>query len=572
MITRRTFLTLGAGLALTRRLAWSKMHVGGKIAHAPLLDPKRQPQFVTPLPIPPVAQPVVPGTLHYELAVTQFQHDLGLRDARTGEPLMTTVWGYGRSCPGPTIEARRGRPITVRWTNSLVEQGRPLPPFLPIDTSIHWASPKGWPHGGVPLVTHLHGGHTEPESDGYPDAWFTPGFAERGADFVKETYAYANDQDTGTLWYHDHALGLTRLNVYAGLAGFYLLRDAWEDSLGLPSGPYEIPLVIQDRMFFADGSLAYPARSEEERAPYPSVLPEFFGDFILVNGKAWPVLDVEPRKYRFRLLNGSDSRFYRLFLAPQLAFHQIGGDGGLLDAPVRVNRLLLAPAERADAVVDFSASHLRGRTLILRNDAPGPFPNGNVPDRRTAGRVMAFRVGRQPVNDASVLPTKLRSEPISRLIANAPARELILGEGKDEFDRLKALLGTARDGMLTWHDPITENPTLGAVEAWDIYNTTPDTHPVHLHLVHFQIVQRQKFKARVDRASGRLADVRHIGQPRPPPRAEAGWKDTVRMNPGEVTRIVARFDIPGRYVWHCHILSHEDHEMMRPFHVGPMIP
>lgn len=554
------------------RPVWSEMHTGGKIAHALLLDPKLQPQFVNPLPIPAVAQPVAPGTSRYELAVTQFRQDLGLRDARTGEPLMTTVWGYGRSCPGPTIEARRGQPITVRWINDLVEQGRPLPSILPVDTSIHWANPKGWPQGGVPLVTHLHGGHTEPESDGYPDAWFTPGFAARGEDFVKETYAYANDQEAGTLWYHDHALGVTRLNVHAGLAGFYLLRDAWEDDLGLPSGPYEIPLMIQDRMFFADGSLAYPARSEEERAPDPSVVPEFFGDFILVNGRAWPVLDVEPRKYRFRLLNASDSRFYNLFFAPQLVLHQIGGDGGFLDAPVRVKRLLLSPAERADVVVDFSAPHLRGRTLILRNDAPGPYPKGDAPDARTAGRVMAFRVGKQPVEDTGVLPVRLRPEPISRLVANAPVRELILGEGEDEFGRLKAMLGTARDGMLTWHDPITENPALGAVEAWDVYNTTPDTHPVHLHLVHFQIVHRQKFKARVDRATGRLSDVRRIGNPRPPRPSESGWKDTVRMNPGEVTRIVARFDIAGRYVWHCHILSHEDHEMMRPFHVGPMTP
>jgi spore coat protein A len=557
---------------MTSRPAWSEPHAGGKIAHTLLLDPRRQPQFVSPLPVPAVARPVAPGAAHYELAVTQFRQDVGLLDVRTGQPLLTTLWGYGGSFPGPTFEARRDAPITVRWTNDLVDNGRALPSLLPVDTSIHWADPKGWPVGGVPVVTHLHGGHTEPESDGYPDAWFTPGFAACGEDFVKETYAYANDQRAATIWYHDHALGMTRLNVCAGLAGFYLLRDEWESSLGLPDGQYEIPLMIQDRMFFEDGSLAYPAQSDEASAPYPSVLPEFFGDFILVNGKTWPLLDVEPRKYRLRMLNASDSRFYRLFFSPQLAFHQIGSDGGLLDAPVRVNRLLLSPAERADVVVDFSLPHLRGRTLILRNDARSPYPNGDAPDPRTAGRVMAFRIGGQPALDSSVLPDRLRPEPIARLVPDAPVRELLLGEGKDEFGRLKALLGTARDGLLTWHDPITETPALGSVEAWDIYNTTPDTHPVHLHLVHFQVVHRQKFKAQVDKASSRLVNIRRMGLPRPPPPSEAGWKDTVRMNPGEVTRIVARFDKPGRYVWHCHILSHEDHEMMRPFHVGPTAP
>ena len=401
MITRRTFLKLGAGLAIAPRPAWSEMRAGEKIAHALLLDPKQQPQFVAPLPIPAVAQPVSPGATHYELAVSQFCQDFGLRDARTGEPLMTTVWGYGRSCPGPTIEARAGQPITVRWTNDLVEQGRPLPSFLPVDTSIHWANPKGWPQGGVPLVTHLHGGHTEPESDGYPDAWFTPGFAERGEDFVKETYAYANDQEAATLWYHDHALGVTRLNVYAGLAGFCLLRDAWEDSLGLPSGPYEIPLLIQDRMFFADGSLAYPAQSEEKRAPALSVLPEFFGDFILVNGKSVAGARCRAQKVPLQIAERIGLALLQLVLCAAARPPPDRRRRSPADAPVRVNWLLLSPAERADVVVDFSAPHLRGRTLVLRNNAPGPYPNWDRLDARTAGRVMAFRVGKQRVEDGA---------------------------------------------------------------------------------------------------------------------------------------------------------------------------
>jgi spore coat protein A len=231
------------------------------------------------------------------------------------------VWGYGTATqsptyPGRTIETTVNTPITVRWTNNLLDDfGQPLPHLLPVDTSLHWAQPNNYPYSGVPVVTHLHGGHSESASDGLPEFWFTPGFAETGPQWVKETYSYENDQRAATLWYHDHALGITRLNVYAGMAGFYLLRDGQDtglpdNSLGLPAGKYEVPVVIQDRMFTEDGQLYYPSEPEVEGAPAPSVLPEFFGDHILVNGQAWPVLDVEPTVYRFRLLNGSDSRFY----------------------------------------------------------------------------------------------------------------------------------------------------------------------------------------------------------------------------------------------------------------------
>ena len=402
----------------------------------------------------------------------------------------------------------------------------------------------------------------ESASDGDPEAWFTPGYAERGPAFAKEVYEYANEQEAATLWYHDHALGFTRLNVGAGLAGFYLLRDENEARLGLPGGPYEIPLVLQDRSFAPDGSLYLNAHAEAAGAPYPSIQPEQFGRGILVNGMLWPFEAVEPRRYRLRLLNGSDSRFYALSFEPALGFTLIGTDGGFLESPVTLQRLVLAPAERADVIVDFSAA--RGKEVRLLNSAPTPFPSGSAPSPRTTGRVMAFRVGAGGVKDASRIPDRLRAEPLARLAPTAPARRLVLFEGKDEHGRLKTLLGTAQEGAMNWHDPVTEDPELNAVEIWEFFNTTPDTHPMHVHLVHFQVLGHRRFEADVEE-NGALRSVRWLEAERAPLRAERGPKDTVRVPPGTCTRIIARFDRPGRFVWHCHILSHEDHEMMRPF-------
>jgi spore coat protein A len=527
----------------------------------PLLDMRRQKPFQNRLPRPSLAAPQ-PGTRHYEIAARQFRRWLGLIEPRTGTPLETTLWGYDGQYPGPTIEARRGEPVTVRWVNALSADGRPLPHLLPIDRTVHIAHPREGASAGVPIVTHLHGGRVEAASDGDPEAWFTPGFAQRGPAFSKQIYEYANMQDAATLWYHDHALGLTRLNVGAGLAGFYLVRDETEDRLGLPAGPYEIPLLIQDRSFAADGSLYIETHSDQPGAPHPSIQPEQFGTAILVNGMLWPFEDIEARRYRLRLLNGSDSRFYTLFFEPALHFTLIGTDGGLLDSPVVLTRLTLAPAERADVIVDFSRA--RGKEVRLLNTAPTPFPKGDAPDPRTTGRVMAFRVRADAVHDTSRIPDTLRSESLPRLEPTAPARELILFEGKDAHGRLKTQLGTARHGVLNWHDPVTEDPLLNAVEVWDIHNTSPDTHPIHVHLVHFQVLGHRRFKGRVA-DNGVLSDVRWLESERPPLRDERGPKDTVRVPAGTRTRIIARFDRPGRYVWHCHILSHEDHEMMRPF-------
>lgn len=533
--------------------------------------------------------------------------DLGLRD-EFGNVLPTVVWGYGMegnpaypvSYPGPTFLAMKNKKVKVTWKNQLPYSYGHL---LPVDQTLHWAHYHGYPMHGIPAVTHLHGGHSESASDGIPEAWFTYNFSVKGPDFVKEEYEYKNDQEAGTLWYHDHALGITRLNVYAGLAGFYLLRDKNEMDLIqaniLPSGAYEKGIVIQDRMFYANGQLYFPSKGEEDEdcavpspapVPSPSVLPEFFDDpektFILVNGKAWPYLDVEPRKYRFRVLNGSDSRFYVLEFDNNMNFYQIGTDVGLLPLPQERNQFIIAPGERFDLVVDFSGHD--GENITLLNFGPDePFRSEDVIEEpantTTTGLIMQFRVN-QPLSatpNATVdANTSLRAA-IPALIENAPRRQLVLFEARDQYCRLRPMLGTLQDGSLLWDEPVTENPGLNNTEVWEIYNATMDAHPIHLHLVSFQILNREPFfgmaeDVGLDPISGgtkqMLVNPILSGNVIAPPDNERGWKDTGIVPPGHVMRVIARFDKPGEYVWHCHILSHEDHEMMRPFHVGPLTP
>ncbi len=547
-----------------------------------LLNPVQQPKFVNPLPVPSVIDGRNGG--FFTIGISQFDQWLGLVNPTSMQPLPTKVWGYNGSYPGPTILAKKDFPIDVFWRNNLVNgSNQPLPHLLPIDSSIHWAfnQDENWRQHGIPVVTHLHGGHTESASDGLPDAWFTPNFSLKGHGFVKGDllpYHYSNTQEAATIWYHDHALGITRLNVYAGLAGYYLITDANEMNLQasgkLPAAPYDLGLAIQDRMFTDKGQLFYPSAPEEEEAyeqPAPSILPEFFGDFILVNGMTWPVLEVEPRQYRFRILNGSDSRFYNLFLSGKQVIQQIGSDNGLLPAPVAQTQVLIGPGERKDIVLDFADPALWGQTIIVRNNAKTPFPKGSAVDPNTTGLIMVFRVTKplDPIYPLTQLPATLRA-PIVPLSTTLPARKLILFEAEDEYDRLKPMLGTVDDGVLAFHDPITENPMLNSTEIWEIYNETMDAHPIHLHLVRSQLINRQKFHADINEENGKPANIRLLGQPKTPDAEEQGWKDTWIMYPGEVTRIIATFDMEGLYAWHCHILSHEDHEMMRPLYVGEM--
>lgn len=539
------------------------------------LEPTSQTKYVNELPIPELMQPVSPGSDHYQVSISQFKQELGIYD-EWGNPLETTVWGYNGHYPGPTIETYKDQPIWVKWDNRLIdEEGYPLEHPLKIDKTIHWANPLH----GIPIVTHLHGGHTEWESDGAPDAWYTPYLEEKGSLWRKAEYYYDNSQEAATLWYHDHAVGITRLNVYMGLSGFYLLRDAHEDGLMLPSGEYEVPLVIQDRSFYRNGELYYPYGYEEledpltqplpPNSPGVTVLPEMFGDFILVNGKVWPYFEVEPRKYRLRILNGSDSRFYDLNV-PGVTFYQIGSDGGLLNAPLEAHKLLIGPAERLDVIADFSAPDLVGKTLIMRNTARSPFPFGDTPNPNTTGQIMAFKVIKPLNTDVPDynIPSSLRN-PIAALEDQKDVRKLVLFEGTDDYGRLKPLLGTVAEGPRLWTDAITENPIKDDVEDWEIYNTTDDAHPIHLHLVQFQVVNTQRFDKRKFE-SGDPSSIELLGQPRPPSQKNAGWKDTYIVYPGEVARVRAKFDREGFYVWHCHILSHEDNDMMRPFYVGEM--
>lgn len=539
------------------------------------LDPRTQSKFVNPLPVPSVIDGRSGGTI--TMSISQFYQDLGLRDPVTGAPMLTPVWGYNGTYPGPTVLARKNVPLNVYWLNNLYDPStlKPLSHLLPIDTTIEWAL-KGvsdWRQYGVPVVTHLHGGHTEAESDGGPLSWYTPFFTKKGAEFYKgqnEPFAYANDQNAATIWYHDHAFGITRLNVYCGLAGFYILTDDNEQKLKaenkLPAGPYDIGLAIQDRMFTTDGKLFYPAELEERNEPSPSIVPEFFGNFILVNGKTWLVLEVEPRQYRFRMLNGSDSRFYNLFLSSGKPFLQIGTDQGLLPLPLQVNQILLAPGERKEVIIDFSDPLLWGQTIILRNNAKTPYPVGDAVNPKTTGQVMAFRVNK-PLNTTiplSSLPATLLP-PITPLVQDGPIRKLLLFEGEDEFERIEPMLGTVEGGKMDLDDPVTENIKLNDTEIWEFYNTTVDAHPIHLHLVKFQVISHQKFSGTLDATTGKLTNIHLIGQPQLYNLNQNGWKDTHIVPPGEVTRVIAKFDRPGKYVWHCHILSHEDHDMMRPF-------
>lgn len=524
-----------------------------------LLDPLTQPRFVNLLTKPAVMPPTTPGGTHYEVPIVQVQQNLGLINPNNGQPLLTTVWGYNGTYPGPTIEAQRDQPITVHWNNQLISNGTPLPHLLANELM------QPLPATGVPLVTHLHGGHTPSTSDGLPEAWATPNYAETGPDFRRQVYQYPNDQPASTLWYHDHAMTMTRLNVYAGLAGFYLIREPFESSLNLPAGNYEIPLAIQDRSFNDDGSLAYPPMN---------MMSGSVGNFILVNGKAWPALDVEPRKYRFRILNGSDSRFLNLGMtvsgggtAP--IFYQLGTDQGFLEQSRTASSILMGSAERTDVIIDFSDPALAGKSIILTNSAPIPFPNGSNPNSATVGQLMAFRVTKPLIGtDTSQVPTTLR--PLPNLGTPVRTRQLLLSFGAGMMG-VGAFLGTVADGRLMYADGVTETPNRGDTEIWEFYNSTPSSHPVHMHLTPFQVLSRQGFTATVE-SNGALSNIQLVGSPSPPLPEHAGEKDTIIVEPGQVVRVLAKFDRPGEYVWHCHMLAHEDNEMMRPIMVnGPAL-
>ncbi len=662
MVNRRDFLKFSLAMGGGLYLATHGRFLQRAFAQIPggTLPPGDVDKFVLPLVKPPAMPPshISNNNELYKIAVRQFSQ----RILSPPHP-ETTVWGYGSvdfpgtvaqggtfNYPAFTIEANWNRKVSVEWRNELVDAyGNYLPHLLPVDPTLHWANPPGGmkdrdtrpsftttpgPYTGpVPIVTHVHGAHTNEDSDGYPEAWYLPvannipnGYAETGTfyDYFMKKYKrewdpgtasfnYQNDQRATTLWYHDHSLGMTRLNVYAGPAGFYLIRGGaddvvldWRDGTPAilpgvapgvgddPLGEYgEIPIVIQDRSFNVNGSLFYPdtrAFFDEYAGPYipdtpfsPIWNPEFFGNMMVTNGFTWPYLEVEPRRYRFRFLNGCDSRFLILqFEHPGVEVWQIGAEGGFLPAPVRLNdypypgstgggaTILLALAERADVIVDFSAAaNTSFRLLNLGPDEP--FGGGEIgldfdsSDPDSTGQVMEFRVSAGPVADPTTPPQYLQLPGFTPLGPSTNTQYLSLNEEAVEpIGPTAALLGTydpatGQPTPLLWSKPITENPAVGATEEWIIRNVTEDAHPIHVHLVQFQVVGRQ--------AIGGGPSVAGSNNPLA---WETGFKDTVIAYPGEDTTIKARFDNPGLFVWHCHILEHEDNEMMRPYHVGPI--
>jgi spore coat protein A len=513
--------------------------------------PAKLDRYIDPLPIP---KRIAPFATHkdkdiYRIRMMEFKGQLH------SQLPPSTLWGYEAQYPGPVIEAFRDRPIEVHWENHL-----PMRHVFTVDPHIHGAMP---PTPAVRTVPHLHGARTRSASDGLPEKWFTPGTSAQ--------YSYPNTQQAATLWYHDHAIGITRLNVYAGLSGFYLLRDEEERAMNLPAGAYEIPLLIQDRMVDESGQLVYSPTHEDGVKLPPGVWgPEFFGNLPVVNGAVYPFCEVEPRPYRFRVLNGANSRFFNLFfnlanhvtdIPALIPIHQIGTDGGFLTKPAAVNKLLLGPAERADIIIDFSGHE--GKTVTLCNDAAAPFPGWSMSmvhhDR--LNELMQFRVNRPLValKSAFVMPTASSFSRIDGSSSSA-TRDFVLSEQLDDQGHS---LGV-RINSKGYDDPVTEVVKLGTTETWRFINTTDDAHPMHLHLVQFQIVQRQQFNA-IALAKGRL---QMVGMSRPPAPNESGWKDTAIVNPQDVLTILVRFDgYAGRYVFHCHMLEHEDNDMMRPFEV-----
>ena len=529
VITRRSFLgrsgLLAATLATQRTLLRGAAHVPRNMPGA--LDVSTLAPFVDPLPIPEAAQRkgLRPSPNDPKRSVPFYRAEARAITCKVHRDLPpTNFWSFGSAVPGPTFETRSGEPVLIEWVNAL-----PREHFLPIDHQIHGAEED---KPAVRTVVHLHGAKTGPESDGYPEDWIVPG--------KSSLYFYPNQQDAAMLWYHDHALGINRLNVYAGLLGAFFVRDGVEDALDLPTGKYEVPLVLFDRLLTRDGQLFYPV-SPDPQSPW---VPEVMGDAMLVNGKLFPYLDVEPRRYRFRVLNGSNSRIYHLALAKDVPLHQIGTDQGLLGSAVPLTLLEIAPGERADLVIDFSEH--RGAQLILKNDAVV---------------VMQFRVSSEKVKDTSSLPSVLRSIPKIPEAQAAQTRLLTLDEYVNKAGNPVMQLLNATH----WKDPVTEKPVLGSTEIWTLINPTNDTHPIHLHLVRFQILDRRPYEPWLFQTKRQL---HFVGPSELPDPNESGWKDTVQAHSRMVTRIIVPFEgFTGRYVWHCHILEHEDNEMMRPYEV-----
>jgi spore coat protein A len=727
MISRRSFLKLsalsGAAAFLATRGRFLEQALSAPLfAQGTPLPGSAIPQFIQPLPLLSAAggpmETIVAGTDEVTLTMKEFRANMlppGFILPNGNTYNGTWVWGYraGETSDdpagtyiGPVFVASRGTPTQVRFVNNLPGDGET--PNLAwrewTDQTLHWADPLGSEdnycamhiqpgqppsgdcashyNGPIPAVPHLHGAETPPVLDGGPDAWFTseggyqghayythPGVAAAANESV---YRYLNTQEAAMIWFHDHLLGGTRLNVYAGIAGAYAIIDP---DLTLPTGlhpvglqqgiggsvDYLVPMVLQDRMFDTNGQLYFPNVGINPEHPF--WVPEFVGDTIVVNGVAWPYMNVEPRRYRFLFINGSNARTYEMFFTNPVTkvmgppMWQIGTDGGYLDAPVMIDpnapkpaitKLALMPGERADVIVDFAG--FAGQTLLMRNTGRTPYDKGAPPSGSTLGQIMQFRVGSGSVADASYDPVSgipLRT-PMIRLadpaagvlaagITADKTRQLTLNEVIGAGGPLEVLVNNTKwsgrssdtitfpNGERPDFSPVTvgnitdyysELPNEGDTEIWEIVNLTADAHPMHTHLTQFQLINRQNFNTNKynkayaaafpggvyypafgpplnygtgnPRALGGNPDITPFlqGLAMPPDPNEAGWKDTIKAFPGQVTRIAVRFaptDTPAGtsgafpfdpnasghgYVWHCHIVDHEDNEMMRPYKVN----
>jgi spore coat protein A, manganese oxidase len=562
MITRRTFLKYSAGASAALSLPWTVRQafaaagMGGALA-----------KYIQPLPLPGAGIVVATPSGINQYAFTQRQIMRQLHPDLPPTPFFAYDDGFGLAGQagsfGMAVVAHSGTPLDVSYTNAL-----PLtyPSWIPVATQL---TPLG---NQVRTMTHLHGAFVAADNDGNPA--ITPnGFGLGDPIAPTQTVHYPNEQPATLLWFHDHALGATRLNVFAGLAAGYILRDQYDtgsepNQIGIPGGAYEIPLVIQDRQFNPDGTFLYP-RSDIDDVIW---IGEYFGNVMLVNGKVWPFLNVEPRMYRFRILNGCNARILNLDIGGP-DFWQIGAEGGMWDIPVPVKNLVMAPAERADVLVDFSK--FAGETLVMVNHKlHKPFSN----PAPLLPQVMQIRVGTtvsQP--GPTSIPSELAGGRKADLGTPVMKRYITLNEiDVDEPTWFLNLNG------LHFEDMVTETPQVGTIEDWFYINVTGDTHPMHTHLVTFQVMGRTPFDVEAYEEAfegpngvtgGHDPTPFATGPEESPDPTERGFKDTVKANPGYFTRIRAKFDLPTNvvapqtYVHHCHIVEHEDNDMMRPFTV-----
>lgn len=552
-------------------------------------------KWVDPMPTPPF----IAGSADLSMISTTHRFSSSLPGPSPTFAYVPTGSSPTDAYLGPTIVATSGQPLTLTMRNSLGRHPLAIDTTLPGARAGDATAPRA--------STHLHGGNTRSMHDGGPEDDFGVG--------AQHVYEYGNSQDASGLWYHDHAIGITRLNVYAGLAGGYLIRDDGSSGIdtgsgeSLPAPPYEVPLIIQDKSFNPDGTMLY---------PHPWV-PEFFGDTALVNGTAFPFLPVVRGVYRFRVYNGSNARFYLLGLkqkgtAGKVPFFQIGSDGGLFNSPVALTTMLLAPGERADLLVDFRRFPA-GASIDLTNNAVTPYPSGaraGVKGGVPLPQIMQFRVtgatGWAPPQDAPISTLDLRPDPARRIQRLDPAaasrtRSHSLVEIMGAAGPVMALLNNQTLHPVDYLDVPSVTP--GTMELWEFVNTTVDAHPIHLHLVQFQVLNRQAVATASYLAGANYAVDANgwlvpntgdypppsptpylVGPVQPPAPNELGWKDTVMVPPGMVTRILVPFGssgdgkpiaarevfVPGPgendYVWHCHILEHEENDMMQYYRIG----